>query len=310
MDWSEIEKKNEALNKFLESVSFDELKKRNDKEYAEAERDFLELKEGLKNGNCSICGYPLSQFSEKKPCLHWLLKTKGFKKKHFPLLYTKYSFHRIDAYLRWVANAEQPLKNINDLVEEKSSSKKIETTIKYKNLDWSFSCSESDYLGHQNRNTGKEPHYHFQMKVDGNVMINYNGFHVPFQDEDFFGFSIREGKINKLGFKHIHGAGMQELLDEFSPEEMLDQMVRAENYDDAQLHTSTMVEADPGTTISGTDIANLYEEHKRTGIPMAKLIQKLQNVRTVSIISPGPGVPDLAKRSQRGKKGKQGASEN
>ncbi len=302
MDWSEIEKKNAALNKFLEDIRYEELKERNDKEFAEAEKDFLELKEALKFGNCSICGHSLSQFSEKKPCLHWLLKTKGFKKKHFSLLYAKYNFHRMDAYLRWVANAEEPLKNINDLVEEKSSSKKIETTIKYKNLEWSFSCANSDYSGHHNRKVGREPHYHFQMKVDGNVMINYNGFHIPFHGEDFFGFSLSEGKIKKLGFKRIHGAGMQALLDEFSSEELLDQMVRAENFDDAQLHTSTLVEAAPGTTISGTDIANLYEEHKKTGIPMARLFKKMQNVKTMSIISPGPGVPDLAKRISRHKR--------
>ncbi len=304
MDWSEIERKNVALNKFLESMSDDEIKERNDKEIAKAEQDFLELRNAFKSGNCSICGYQLSHFSVKKPCLHWLLKTKGFKKKHFPLLYSKYNFHRIEAYLRWVANAEEPMKNINDLVEERSSNKKIETTIKYKNIEWSFSCSQSDYQGHHDRKTGKEPHYHFQMRVDGNVRINYNGFHIPFHDEDFFGFSVSEGKIKKLDFKHVQGVGMQGLLDEFSPEELLDQMVRSDNYDDAHLHTSTLVIADPGTTIAGEDIADLYKKHKKTGVPMAKLIKDLNNIKATSIISPGPGVPDLAKRTSRRKSGK------
>jgi len=296
MDITEIEKRNAELNKFLESFSDEELSERNKKEAVKTEADFIALRDALAIGKCSLCGYPITQFSEKKPCLHWLLKTKGFKKRHFPLLFEKYCFHRMDAYLRWVANTDVPLKNINDLVEEKTSSKKIELTIRYKNLEWSFSCSESDYRGHKDKHEGKMPHYHFQMKIDDRVVINYGGFHIPFNDEDFFGFSISEGKISKLAYKHIHGAGMQELLDNFSPDELLDQMIRAENYDDAQLHTSTLVEAAPGTTMSGTDIANLYKEHKETGVPMAKLIRKLPNVKVMSVISPGPGVPDLAKR--------------
>ncbi|MFA5986505.1 MAG: ATP-binding protein [Parcubacteria group bacterium] len=302
-DLNEIEERNAALNKYLENITDEELLEKSEKETAQTELDFQALKEALKNNKCSLCGNSISQFSEKKPCLHWLLKPNGFKKKHFPLLFEKYNFHRMEAYLRWVANTDVPLKNINDLVEEKTSSKKIELTIRYKNLEWSFSCAESDFSGHQDSHEGKMPHYHFQMKLDDRVIINYGGFHIPFHDEDFFGFSISEGKIPRLGYKHIHGAGMQELLDNFSPDELLDQMIRAENYDDAQLHTSTLVEAAPGTTISGTDIANLYKEHKETGIPMAKLIKKLPNVKAMSVISPGPGVPDLAKRTSRRRKG-------
>ncbi|XLQ20165.1 MAG: hypothetical protein ACKUBY_00090 [Candidatus Moraniibacteriota bacterium] len=304
MDWIEAERRNAALNNFLDSMSDEEIREKNDKEITKAEKDFLELENALKSGDCSICGYKLSHFSVKKPCLHWFLKTKGFKKKYFPLLYEKYSFHRIDAYLRWVANAEDPMKNINDLVEEKSSNKKVETTIKYKNIEWSFSCAKSDYHGHHDRKTGKEPHYHFQMKVDGNVRINYNGFHIPFHDEDYLAFSVGEGKINKIGIHHVQGVGMQGLLDELSPEELLDYMVRSDDYDDSMLHTSTLVMADSGTTMSGEDIANLCEKHKKTGIPMAKLVDELKNVKSTSIISPGPGVPDIAKRTPRCKRGK------
>lgn len=301
MDLSEIEKRNAFVNKYLEDISDEELKKRSNEEYAKAEKDFKELKESLAEGKCSFCRNPISHFSDKKPCFHWLLKPNGFKKRHFPLLYKKYSFRRMEAYLRWVANTDVPLKNINDLVEEKTSSKKIELTISYKDLEWSFSCSESDYSGHQNKQEGKEPHYHFQMKKAGNVIINYGGFHIPFHDEDFFSFALAEGKIPRLGYKHIHGAGMQELLDNFSAEEILEQMIKADNEEDAQFHTSTLVEAEPGTTISGSDIADLVKEHKRTGIPMARLIQKLSNVKETSYITPGPGVPELAKRTPRRK---------
>lgn len=301
MNLSELEERIDSANKYLENISDEELNRKSEEEAIRAESDFKSLKDGLEKGICSFCENPISHFSEKKPCFHWLLKPKGFKKRHFPLLYQKYSFRRLEAYLRWVANTDIPMKNINDLVEEKTSSKKIELTIAYKNLEWSFSCAESDYCGHQDKWEGKSPHYHFQMKLNGNVMINYGGFHIPFHDEDFFSFALSEGKIRRAQYTHIQGAGMQALLDNFSAEEILEQMVKADNEDDAQLHTSTIINAMPGTLISGSDIANLIKEHNETGVPMARLLKKLPNVKRTSIISPGPGVPKLAKRTPHGK---------
>lgn len=302
MDKSRIEQRNATFRKHLEAMGDELLRQISDAEQVKNEADFKELKEALGRGHCSMCGYPLSHFTERKPCLHWLLKTKGFKKKHFPLLFEKYSFHRMEAYLRWVANADTPLKNINDLVEEKTSTKKIELTIRYKNLEWSFSCSNSDFHGHQGKHNGATPHYHFQMKVDDRVIINYNGFHVPFHEEDFFGFAVKDGEFPKLKHAHIQGAGVQALFDTFTPEELLDQMVKADNENEAIFNTSTLVEADPGTKISGSDLAALVEERNRTGVPLAKLIRKLPNVKVRSFITPGPGVPDLAKRTPNRRK--------
>lgn len=304
MDPLEIKRRIASVNKQLEDVSEEELKRISDREYAKAELDFKKLKTFLAKGECSFCGNLVSHFSKKKPCFHWFLKPKGFKKKHFPLLYKKYSFRRIEAYLRWVANVDVPIKNINDLVEEKSSSKKIELTIAYKNLEWSFSCSESDYHGHQSRKEGRVPHYHFQMKENGFVIINYGGFHIPFHDEDFFSFALEEGEIFKVKQKHVHGAGMQEFIDNFSDKEIVDQLIKADNEEDAQFHTSTFVEAKPGTKISGEDIASLIKEQKKTGVSMARLLQNLRNVEVENVISPGPGVPELAKRKRRRKKNK------
>jgi len=299
MDPSEIKKRNASLSKYLNSLSDAGIKELNDKEYEEAENDFKKLKEALAKGSCSFCGNPISHFSIKKPCFHWLLKPNGFKKKHFPLLYNKYSFRRLESYLRWVANTDVPIKNINDLVAEKTSSKKIELTIKYKDLEWSFSCAEADYFGHKDRKEGKIPHYHFQMKKGDLVIINYGAFHIPFHDYDFFSFAAENGEISKMRFEHIHGAGMQEFIDNFSAEEIAEKMEKADNEEDAQFHTSTLVMAKPGTTISGEDLANLIEEQKRTKESMATLVRKLSNVDATSIISPGPGVPDLAKRTKR-----------
>ncbi len=284
-------------------MPIEELNLKNEEQRKKDEIDFQGLKVALAKGECYYCGYPISQFSEKKPCFHWLLKPKGFKKRHLPLLYEQKGFHQLEAYLRWVANCEEPFKNINDLVEEKSSSKIIEETIRYKNIEWSFSCSLSDRQGHKDSFKGKEPHYHFQMKVDGQVIINYGGFHLPFNDDDEFSFAVKENKFDRLRSAHVHGASMQTMIDHMTPEEIVDGMKYTENQDEAAWDVGVLIEADEGTTISGDDIANLLKERKRTGTPIAKLVQKLKNVKIQTVLSPGPGVPEIASRGKRNETG-------
>ncbi len=289
------------FNEYLNSIPIDKLHAKNEKQTKKDEEDFQELRVALAQDKCNYCGNPLSHFSDKRPCFHWLLKPEGFKKKNFPLLFRQKGFHQLEAYLRWVANCEKPMRNINDLVEEKSSSKIIEETIRYKNLEWSFSCSIGDRQGHKDSYEGKMPHYHFQMKVDGNVTINYSGFHIPFNDYDEFCFAVKDNKFDRLKSAYVCGAGMQTLFDHMSPEELVDNMRHAEE-EDAALNVSIMIQAVEGTTISGDEIADMLEERRRTGVSMAKLVQRLENVKVQTIISPGPGVPEIAARKRnRGK---------
>lgn len=91
---------------------------------------------------------------------------------------------------------------------------------------------------------------------------------------------------------------MQGMFDRMNDEELIDSMVKADSEEDAQFHVSTLIMADEGTTISGDDIADLYEERKRTGASMAKLVRRLENVKVQSVISPGPGVPEIAARNK------------
>jgi len=287
------------FNEIINSIPEKDFQEQKEKQYIRDEKEFTNFKEAFSKNFCNYCNHPIEDFIENKPCFHWLLNPKGFKKKHFPLLYKGKDFHQIDAYLRWVSNYEVPIKNINDLVEEKSSSKFIETTIKYKNIEWSFSCSHSDLKGHKNSYEGENPHYHFQMKVDGYVKINYNGFHIPFNDYDEFSFAIERGEIDKFKAGYLHGAGMQSFLDHYTPEELVNNMIYAKNEEDSDLRTEIMIMADEGTTISGDEIADMFEERKRTGIPMAKLVQRLKNVKTQVVISPGPTIPEIASRNSR-----------
>lgn len=289
----------ENFNKSLNEVPFEELVSRSKLENEKNEREFEDLKNALVRDHCSYCGNPLSHFSERKPCFHWFLwRAKGLKKKHFGKLFGTKGYHQLEAYLRWVANTDVPITNINDIAAEKSSTKFIETTIRYRNLEWSFSCSHGDLEGHKNSHEGSVPHYHFQMKKDGNVVINFNGFHIPFNDYDEFCFAIQEGRIDRLRAGRSHGAGMQDLLDNFSTEELADNLKYTNDEKNAQFETSILIEAEPGTTISGDDIANLLEERKRTGDSMAKLAKKLKGTKTKIIISPGKGVPDISTRDK------------
>lgn len=293
---SKIRKFNELLN----SIPSEVLMAKNKEQTIQDEKDFQDLKEELAQDKCSFCGNLLTHFTVRKPCFHWFLwRANGLRKKHFGVLFEQKSFHQIESYLRWVANCETPIRNINDLAEEKSPSKFIEKTIKYKNIEWSFSCSQGDLLGHKDKHEGKMPHYHFQMKINDNVVINYGAFHIPFCDYDEFCFAVERGEFDRLKSAHIHGAGMQSMFENLSPEELIDAMVRADDEDNAQFNLNTLVEADEGTTISGDEIADMFEESKRTGVPMAKLIHKLKNVKTQTFISPGPAVPEIAARTKK-----------
>ena len=65
-----------------------------------------------------------------------------------------------------------------------TNSKLIELTLKYEHLEWAFSCTESDYLGHATTQHARHAYYHFQMRVYGHAFIGYNDFHVPFKEMD------------------------------------------------------------------------------------------------------------------------------
>jgi hypothetical protein len=82
------------------------------------------------------------------------------------------------SFLRWCANQDKLLSNINDLEAEKSDKKIIYYTVKWKNIEWTFDCSPNDFKGHEGR-TVNFPHFHFQMRIDGRQFINVNDFHIP-----------------------------------------------------------------------------------------------------------------------------------
>ncbi|MCL5423365.1 MAG: hypothetical protein M1461_12995 [Nitrospirae bacterium] len=287
----------ERTKKVFQTLLPEEIEKKNEEAYRHTEKSFYAFKEGFQQGLCYLCGGPLKSFSAEKPCIHWLLRPKRFKKKHFKELFNIYGYFQMEAYVRWVANQMAPFKNINDLQIEKDDKKIFETTIKYKHLEWSFSCSPSDLEGHKNSAIGNFPHFHFQMRMEKRPFIDYSDFHVPFKDEDIWRLAMLHQ--DEIPFEHHfdYGEGMQSILGEESLENVVNNSVTVDDEEEAAFRLQIFVEAKPGETISGADIVALMQESKRTGEPLAKLVRRLDaSVRTV--VMPGDGVPEIAERTK------------
>jgi len=265
----------------------------------EDKKDHEKFLENHGKGICDTCLLLYSSFDATSPCLHWLLRPDGVKKEHISVVLIKFGYARSSAYIKWIANTVVFGKNINNLADEQGNDKVIEQTIKYKNFEWSFSCSKSDYAGHLGSSYGREPHFHFQMKIDDKPFVNYGNFHVPFLEYDIFSIKAENGEISNVQYVERYGAGMKEMIDFLPKDDPVDGMKMTEDMSKAQYNLQTCVTAAHGKTISGREIYELYEESKRTGIPMAKLFRRIEGASVNTYISPGPEVPEKAIRTPR-----------
>lgn len=288
----------DSFKKFLSSLSEEEIDEINKKEHAGTEKQYYDFVAGYKENRCYLCNSSFKTFSKTKVCIHWLLNPKGFRKKNFPLIYQKFSFFGIQSYLRWIANQEKIFGNINDLIEEKDSDKIIDLTIKYKNLEWSFSISTSDFKGHQNSIYGKQPHYHFQMRIEKKPFINYSDFHIPLTEPDIFALESIIEKSDNIKCTFPFGEGMETVLSELTPEEIIKHTRPTEDESKGAFKFSSFVSAKPGKLISGEDFYKLIEESKEKNVPLASLLHKL-DAEVTTIISPAPSVPEIAHRTKR-----------
>ena len=291
----------EQIKKVFESMSPDEVKEMNRLQDEEHQKQAEAFKIGYKNNTCYICGKSFKTISKNNPCVHWLLRQCKFKTKDFPKVYEKFSYQNIASFIRWCANQERLLSNINDLDEEKSDRKIISYTVKWKNIEWTFDCTRNDFNGHKGTRSDF-PHYHFQMRIDGKKFINFNDFHVPFSEHDIFTLRLQQEQSDwfKHGFGAI-GSGMQEAVS-VDPELLLEHMSNADE-DDATYHISTIIEA-VDKPIPGELIDEIRKESLKTGKSMTYLAkQKLEGIATVkSVITPADSLPDIAARTEHKRK--------
>jgi hypothetical protein len=297
-----------AYAKHLSSIAPEEQDRINEQNRKQGEDEHSAFHEKFQAGQCWVCGNALSVFDPAKPCPHWLLKPAGFGKEHFELLARKYSLIKLEHYLRWVANEEAFAKNINDLADE-GSGKLVELTIKYKNLQWSFSCSESDLSGHDGGGEhSKRPHWHFQMYQDDKPFIRYNDFHLALSEEDIGLLEHMRNNPGKVRKRFAGGAGMGDLLHPSTLEQVV-AIGRSATEDDqikaAPIELNTIMIAEPGTTIKGEDIYNLIQAAKAENITVTSKLRGLQGANITTLVSPGLGVVAQAVRSG-GRKRKRG----
>lgn len=271
-----------------------------------AKAEHEEFAEDYRRGLCYLCNKPLDLFDKGTPCPHWLLKPSGFNKSDLPALAAKYGVFQIQSYLRWVANQEDFGRNINDLPEE-GTGKLIEATIRHKSLEWSFSCAESDYLGHATSDHAKQPHYHFQMRVDGRPFIDYSDFHLPLSEQEIVEIEASRTRPDKIKRQFTFGEGMNDILSDEAAEHILKTTVSGGPEDEARApyKIDTFVEAEEGKKIRGADLREIIREAKGKGVPVASLIHKIPNAKTTIVISPGPDVVGQAPRSPKRKKKRQ-----
>jgi len=282
------------LKRFFTSLTPEEIAEINEKNQAEHEKQAAAFREGYKRDFCYLCGKPFKTISHSSPCSHWLLRRCKFKKKDFPRIYSIFSYHNIAAFLRWCANQEKFLININDLVQEKDNKKILNNCIRWKNIEWTVDCSFSDFSGHPGT-AADFPHYHFQMRIDSKPFIDFSDFHIPFTNEDVFYLTLIQAKLLHHDFGTI-GAGMQEAIS-VPLEKVLEHASSANNTNDATYHFSTMIDASQHP-ISGKEVLDIQQEAKHTGKSFALIAQqRLQGRATVNtIISPAESIPDIRSR--------------
>ena len=285
---------------FLEAMPQDQKTKLTNETLDQHEEEHTRFLDAYKKDECYLCHKGFKTYSKENPCMHWLLRRCKFKKKDFLFLAAKYDYHQINMYLRWVANAEYFQKNINDMKDERSEKKVFQSTIRWKNIEWSFECSENDFKGHGG--AINYPHYHFQMTIDKKIFINYNGFHNRFSQQDLsYLYAIYEH-----GYKPVyglHGSGMDDAMS-MEAEDLLKQFTLVEEGEenDGAFHIQTVVSNPEG--IDGDHIQDIMDEARRTNTSFAKLLhEQLDDTTKVStIISPSERVPEIAKRTEHKKR--------
>lgn len=300
----DIERAARAFKEKIKSLSQEDSLSHFESQQEQYDKEHSSFLKHYGDNKCYLCGKSVSTTSKDNPCLHWLLRKCKFKKKSFPLLIDKYDYYQISCYLHWVANAETGSRNINNLKEESSERKLFETTIRWKNIEWTLDCSKNDFKGHSGTKTNF-PHWHFQMQIDGMQFINFNDFHIPFSKDDQLKITLENDSDS--GFTHtfgLGGQGMQERIDQFSrdPDEFITNAMATSNPDEGAIHMSSIIMgAKDG--IDGDKINEALEMARSTGKTLTHCFREvLSDDKDVSIktfASPAESVPAIAKRSER-----------
>ncbi len=294
----------ESFKQQIQALSKEESIAHLEKQRAHYNEEYADFLEHYECESCYLCGKSFKTISKSRPCPHWLLRRCKFKKKDFPKILEKYDFYQISAFLRWVANAEAGVKSINNLREESSERKVFEITIQWRNVEWTLDCSRNDFDGH----TGTKadfPHWHFQMRIDGNQFINFNDYHISFTKDDQLKIVLEQDRGS--GFLHSFGAGgqgMQEYMERLTenPDAFIKNAVRADQPEEGTVHMQSFVKGPEGG-IPGEKIDEAMKMAMETGKTLAHCFREVlgdnENISISTIASPADSVPAISKRTKR-----------
>ncbi len=261
--------------------------------HAHAQKVAEAFADSFAKGTCPVCNQALTSYKKARPCLHWLLKPEGFEKDDFLKIAERYSLAQIELFMRRVANQEAFAKNINDTADE-GTGKFVELTVKYKDLEWAISCAKSDYDGHGNIEASQCPHYHFQMRIDGERFIDYNDYHVPLHHSDILTMEAMRLAPGKITRHYVGGEGMDAVFKEDVVERLLSQGAGGD-----MLSATHIIER------KGMDAGELLAKlraAKEEGRPLMDVVRGVEGAKVTTLVEPGSGVVRQAVRQGRARR--------
>lgn len=288
----------EQFRQLTASMSEEDFERQHAMEQQRVEEEYAAFEEAYAVGKCYLCGKPFKTISKEKPCVHWLLRQCKFKKKDFPLIYERFGYTQLAAFARWCANQEKAFSRINDLSHEKLGEKVFESTVCWRNIEWTFSCSQNDFDGHGSGHSAY-PHYHFQMRIDKRPFIDFSDFHIPLSEEDLFHLDLTKSASDI--FHHdfgVGGMGMEAAMS-IPAEYIIDETEIVHDEDEATYRLQTIMMSDDG--FDGEMLQKMLEESRATGKTMASMAKKYLSDKTTvrTVVMPADAVPEIAHRTER-----------
>jgi hypothetical protein len=298
MSESESDAKWEAFKDYLRTLSPEKIEMVRKMEEDKALKEYEQFITNFDNGICYICGNQLDRFRADKPCIHWLLRPAGAKKRNIEEVFAGKGYFPIAAYIRWVCNQDTHFSKINDLKEEGNSDAIFHWTGEFAHVRWTFICTREDYRGHAGRRASR-PHYHMEMRLNKQIFIGFNDFHCPFTDKDIFELrcNIDDDCPIKQSFG-FQGAGMADAFS-MDPEEIIKSSETTDNPKEAVYHIITHLSDPKG--IPGEVIDKAVELARKTRKPIANALKEM-GYRPSVIIDPPEDVPKKQNRRHPRKK--------
>ncbi len=292
------------IEAFANQLSPEEINRMNEEEIQRVNEEYDHFLKAFAKNECYLCSTSLNETNPRMLCPHWLLQPKGIKSRNIGRVLAKFGYFQTQAFLRWLANQEGFARNINDLEDERDASKILETTIKFRDFEWTFGFGESDLHGHETSAHSETPHFHFQMRRGGRTVFGYSKLHCPFTDYDLFKIEIIQSGSDKIKHGFNFGEGMDDLLAPDMSDKILNEAKTPKSPDEAAVSLQTTVIAEDGIGISGDEINAIIEEAREKDVPIASLLHKLKGkIKRTTVISPAETVSEIAHRKKsRGKK--------